>query len=88
MTEIWKFPLRVDDSVEITMPEGAEILTIMVQNNQPCIWARVNTTADPEVRTFHVVGTGHEISDRYELRYVGSFQLVGGAFVGHVFEEA
>lgn len=38
-------------------------------------------------RVFVMRGTGHRFTGE-EGRYVGTFQLDGGAFVGHLFEEA
>lgn len=89
MKTIWKYELNPGNPYVIGMPEGAEILTVQVQNNVPCIWAKVDTEAELEERIFYVFATGQEIDldgqDVY-LAYIGTFQLNGGSLVFHVFE--
>lgn len=82
---IWKYPLQVEDEQVIEIPYGAEFLAVQVQHEQPCLWAKV-TPGVQEVRTKIVtVGTGHPAQHTDGLQYVGSYQLAGGNFVGHVF---
>lgn len=86
MTTIWKFPLAVTDTQRISMPEGAEILTVQLQNEQACLWAIVEPSADKEDRYFEVHGTGNPIHGDMgvERKYIGTFQQP--PFVWHVFE--
>lgn len=81
---IWKYILSDHVGKEVyNIPRGYQPLTVQVQNGQPCLWVMVNPLA-PKVRvTVETVGTGHNITDH--SRYVGSYQLDGGDFVGHVF---
>ena len=87
--QIWKFPFDVTADVSVEMPFGAKVLTVQVQNGIPCLWALVeprNTmpkTSDGTTK-FRIVGTGHEFDGQGE--YVGTFQLMDGALVFHVFE--
>ena len=81
MKTIWKFPVMSD---VIEMPEGAEILSVQTQHDQPCLWALVDPDAPMERRTFNVVGTG--IPFEGDGQFLGTFQLLGGGFIGHVFE--
>ena len=85
---IWKFQLEVKDGNEVYMPKDAEILCIQVQNEQPCIWALVDTNQPNVRRIIDIYGTGHEISYSMgqEWKYIGTFQLLQGQFVGHAFE--
>ena len=85
---IWKFPLKVTDGQNISMPIGAEILTVQAQNGEPCIWALVDPKADTEIRFFEIFGTGHPIfSDAgVSRKYISTFQLRGGNLIFHVFE--
>lgn len=86
---IWKYPLRVKETETFLMPRGAEILTIQVQNETPCIWALVdpNETYQDE-RKFEIHGTGNPIllNDSTKRKYIGSFQLMEGQLVFHLFE--
>lgn len=84
--QIWKFPLPVADSFELTMPVGAVIIQVHEQKGEGMLWAVVDT--DPEVaevvRKFRVFGTGHDLPD---LIYIGTWQMAGGTFIWHLFEE-
>lgn len=82
---IWKFPFAVLDLVQIEMPVGSEVLCVQTQSEQPCLWAKVNPFAEKEMRQFRVVGTGHVYDQMDDGIYIGTFQLFGGSFVGHVF---
>lgn len=87
MKTIYKYPLKVDDFQIVTMPRGAEILTVQAQREQPCIWALVDTDNDSEERHIRMAGTGRSINSRDKLlRYIGTFQLAGGNLIFHVFE--
>ena len=68
------------------MPEGAEILTVARQGNCTCLWALVDSEAPLCVRTFVMIGTGHEIPES-NLTFIGSVQYIEGAIVMHVFEK-
>lgn len=85
--KIYKYPITQPKGlISIEMPAGAEVLTVQVQNEVPCIWALVGPDAPPTMRGFRMYGTGHEI-DHENMPYVGTFQLVGGSLVFHLFEE-
>lgn len=42
MNTIWKYPLYVQDVQTVEMPDEADILTVQVQGDVPCLWAMVN----------------------------------------------
>ncbi len=102
MLTIWKFPLSVDDVQTVAMPQGARILTVQVQQGQPCLWAAVDSEQPVKPRTIRMYGTGHPIDpeDCYHWPldgpgprvplpggFIGTFQLNGGLLVFHVFEK-
>jgi hypothetical protein len=87
---IWKFPLPLlddlglaNDRPVINMPEGARILTLQVQYDEPTLWAIVDPDQKLISRRFIVVGTGHEVPPDVGA-YVGTWQPRG--FVFHLFE--
>lgn len=90
MKTILKYPFKLADEFTIKMPVDAEILAVQVQTRSgreiPCIWALVNseTKATKQVK-FRVIGTGHAHPDEAFGKYIGTFQLLDGAFVGHLF---
>lgn len=88
MKRIFKYPIQVDDYQVIEMNKGAVILTVQTQREKPCIWAIVDPDAPLEPRRLRLAGTGHPIDEPLEeMKYIGTFQLGGGAFIGHLFEQ-
>lgn len=91
MLKIFKYPLsRTTDLTQINLPKGAEILHVDVQDDRPQIWALIDSDLpahETELRSFKLVGTGHEIDiPKDKLRFIGTFFLQGRAYVFHVFE--
>lgn len=88
MLRIYKYPFEVRDDFYIEMPKGASVLTVQVQYGAPCIWAMVDDGQPVlESHRFRIFGTGHPVDiDPTLNRYVGTFQLLEGQFVGHLFE--
>jgi hypothetical protein len=86
MKTIWKFELDFNSTFE--MPKGAEILTVQLQKDIPCLWALVDTEKELEKRHFETYGTGHPLSyERGNSKvYIGTYQIANGALVFHVFE--
>lgn len=89
---IWKYVLCehkyiMSDIYGISMPIGAQILTVNKQNDLTCIWALVDPDAPLCLREFVMVGTGHDIIFEGKIpTYIGSIQRINGALVFHVFE--
>jgi len=90
MKAIWKYILDGKSRQVIKMPVNAKILSIQTQHGEACLWALVGAegTEAVEERVFEIFGTGHEIhyDMGVEREFIGTFQLDGGSFVGHVFE--
>lgn len=85
MRTIWKFPIPIADYFELDMPIGADVLAVQVQRGKPQLWAVVDPEARKVQTGFCLHGTGHPVSDQAG-RYVGSFQLMDGDLVFHLFE--
>jgi DNA-directed RNA polymerase subunit RPC12/RpoP len=88
--KIFKYPLTIDDEIEISMPEGSEILAVHTQANYlmqtPCIWAIVDTDAPLTTRRLCIRGTGHAFKGN-EGKYIGTCQIDSEFLVFHLFEE-
>ena len=82
---IWKFELEPIDFQTLEVPEGAQFLTIQTQNGTPCLWALVQPDAKKYLVGIGTYGTGHPIPDG-ERNYIGTYQLMGGGLVFHVFQ--
>lgn len=87
---IWKFNILVEDKFTLQMPTKSKILSIQQdqQTQQPCIWALVYPNNPKEARFFELFGTGNPIHNDMgvERKFIGTCQLLDGAFVGHLFE--
>lgn len=91
MRTIWKYIIPMEDSFTVAMPGDRTFLTLDKQGGFPHIWVEVDPESELFDRKFHLVGTGNPIPTptqvHHELTYRGSFQMSGGAFVFHLYEE-
>ncbi len=68
----------------ISLPIGSNLFCVQVQKGEPHLWVLVNPAETiEEIITIGIFGTGHPINDF--KRYIGTYQLLSGDFVGHVF---
>lgn len=86
MLTIWKYKIPIEDQFVVSMPQGAQILTVQVQYEQPAIWVLVDPKQTEQARSFRMSGTGHPMSDAETTNYIGTFQIRGGDLVFHLFE--
>lgn len=86
MKTVWKYQITSNDYIEISLPIGAKVLSVHEQRGEVFIWILVNQEENVyETRKFRLAGTGHSISDE-NIKFIGTFQLYSGSFVGHLFE--
>lgn len=96
MKTIYKYELAIEDTQEIMLPIGAQILCVQMQGKSPQLWAIIDPHAPKEPRVIDIYGTGHPLGD-YRLlplpkpkedpgKYIGTFQQYEGQLVWHVFE--
>jgi len=88
MKRIFKYPLVVQGITTIEMPKGARVLAVQPQYNKLQVWALINDSEkELEVHSFYTFGTGKEVTvDLDKCTYIGTYQLLDGAFVGHLYE--
>lgn len=102
MITIWEYPLDMDSTrlmyawrplYDIQMPAGAQFLSvrtqIRTQRKIPYMWFLVDTDVTGiETRQFIIAGTGKKIDSSLsnQIKFLGTFFLDEGQFVGHVFE--
>lgn len=84
---VFKYPIETEDRQNIQIHKGYQILTVDTQNEKPCIWALVDDEAPIIVASIRTHGTGHEVYEPDNLQYIGSYQLLKGRLVFHVFED-
>jgi hypothetical protein len=83
---VHKFVIEDGLDTAISMPKGAEILSVQNQNGNIAIWALVIPSNEPEQRCFEIYGTGHPMhcDMGIERNFIGTVQI--GGLVFHVFE--
>lgn len=87
MLKVYKYSIPVAEYFTLDLPEDSKILTIQSQHGEPQIWVLVNINNPLKEYKFCLVGTGHPIQEEMEnLIYIGTFQLLDGGFIGHLFE--
>lgn len=84
---IYKYPIESTDAQTVSMPKGAKILCVRTKNQAPQLWALVDPLCLLEPRQIFIFGTGHFIPKDRNLSYIGTYQIMGGQLVFHVFEE-
>jgi hypothetical protein len=89
MKRIYKYPLALTDTQFVELPLGAEILTAQMQGDQLCLWAMVNTLPEAikKNRRIEIIGTGNPVPTG-DLKYISTFQMMGGGLIFHAFENA
>ncbi len=87
--KIYKFPLELTSMQVLKLPVGSQILTVQNQYDKPVLWVLGNFTGliGKEEHFIYIYGTGHELGDCDNKKYVGTFQSDGGSLVFHVFSE-
>lgn len=87
MKSILKYELQIADENRIYMPEGSKLLSIEVKLGVPFLYALVPAQyrGNYKFRIFHTYATGTE--ENIDGIYIGTYQLLEGRAVYHVFEE-
>jgi hypothetical protein len=88
MKTIYKYKVKRQETQEVEMPVGAQILTAQPIDVNVWIWAIIETEVqEKEMRRIAVLKTGQEITlNADHLLYINSVQFGGGELVLHVFE--
>ena len=84
---IRRYNLKVTKRQEVEIPRFAEILTVQLINDMPCLFAMVEPQNEPEKRTIDMFLTGEYIltSDEERRRYISTVQFEHGETY-HYFE--
>lgn len=86
--KIFKYPIPnyQGRAARVELPEGSDVLRFARDPNGQglAIWALVSPDAPTVPRDFEVFGTGHEIGNMTNKRYIGTCD--DGPFVWHLIE--
>jgi hypothetical protein len=82
---VWKYPVPIQDQFVIVMAKGAKPLCVQLQKDTPTMWTEVDPYGTASNQMFKLLGTGHirELADTD--KYVGTFQLLDGDLVFHLY---
>ncbi len=83
---IWKFTVPPVDTSRISMPDGARVLSVHVQQGDILLWAEVDPDAATSLRRFRLIGTGHVLPADERRRFIGTILIRGVSLVFHLFE--
>lgn len=82
---IWKYKLS-DTSCVITVPLGAELLSVQLQYNEPVAWFKVNPEETAKTTVgFKLLFTGHFYDIDSDYKFVNTLQYHDGNLIVHVF---
>jgi len=85
MKKIYKYPIPIEDKITLTLPVNSDILTVQIQKGEPVVYALVGTVLKMERdRKLELYSTGMEVPEN--RIYIGTFQMLNGALVYHLFE--
>jgi len=85
---IWKYKLgQPKDVTEVSMPVGADILHVGMQDDEPCLWVLVDQDmASVSTRKIACFGTGNPCNEAHPFNYLGTIVGHRDVFVWHYFE--
>lgn len=85
---VWKYPIVIDDTALVEMPQGGKILSLQMQGGTPTVWVLVDEKQPTVLRRFAVVDTGHPADHVVGSPFVGTVEVAQGPYglVFHVFD--
>lgn len=87
--KIFKYGIYPLDVQYLDLPTGSKIIHVGIKESNICIWCEVpnpDKLSDTEQRYIRIFGTGHEIDNKLNLKFLGTvFQ--GEYYVWHIYEE-
>lgn len=86
MQIVYKYPLGYGERTVLSLPIGAELLHLGLQNGVPTLWALVEPGApEQQTRVLRFAGTGHPIEEQI-IGHIGSVIDAELGLVWHLFE--
>ena len=86
MKVVYKYTLKINEPTKVEITKNSEILCFKIQNEVPCVWILIDLEEPKKwLEWFLVKGTGHEIDESLNLKYIGT-DLSEGSYVWHCFQ--
>ena len=83
--KIFKYILKIESTQEIYLPKEIKFLSVQMQYDILCVWARVDENSENVPYIFHIYGTGQDCCNSLKYFYLGTIQQ--SSFVWHIFVE-
>ena len=81
---IYKYPLHAGGDNILNMPQGATLLCVQQQGDNPCLWAQVEPDNVHVERVVTAICTGQSVDLPDTAVYISTVQL--GWFVVHFYD--
>lgn len=85
MKAVWKYEITKSGEFSLSIPTGAQFLSIKTQFNKPVMYFLVDPDNLPEDRKFFIAGTGHKVIPDSGYAYLDTFSVGDGIFMWHIF---
>lgn len=82
---VFKEALEVVGEQTISIPEGASLLHVDIQDGALCAWFMCDPSSRKVGRVILIYGTGHECKSQAHC-HIGTVLAKGGSLVLHVFD--
>ena len=84
--KIWKFYLGMGPETTVTLPKGAQVLSVGTQDDLIHMWAMVDPDAARVEKNFYIVSTGEPCEYVRGMKFCGMAMMHGSSLIFHVFE--
>ncbi len=75
MKTIYKYQIPTSLEFSLDLPDGYRILSVGIQDEEPVIWALIDTDNTIKKEYFKLILTGSSINNVDDLSYIDSFQI-------------
>ncbi len=83
---IYRYKIDIANTQTLTLPKGAEILSVINHFGDVCIYAIVDTeTTEREEYALQCYSTGYTIRHDDSYKFLGTVVMLDGNFIYHVF---
>jgi hypothetical protein len=84
MKTIYKYELEPVQTQTVTLPKGAQLLSVINQFGKAMLYALVdNEETEEDYAIIHTVGTGHEAP--FNFRFLSTVAFLDGKLIFHFF---
>jgi hypothetical protein len=83
--KVFKYPIVLNDYIEVELPKDSQMLHIGFQRGGLQLWALVDSNAEHCIKKIRCAGTGHLIVEE-NLRFIETVHMMDDNLIFHFFE--